>query len=131
MHAAVLLLSSICLQADTGPLNVLYVTGGGYHDYTKQEIILREGLSKRANITWTTWKGKKTKAGVPELYLKPGWAKTTTSLFTTVVWETSAMEPKKPPLRSSQNIELRAWVSWLSIARCIPTAKIPRANGRN
>lgn len=75
MHAAVLILSSICLQADQPPLNVLYVTGGGYHDYTQQEIILREGLSKRAHITWTTWKGKKTKAGVPELYMQSGWAK--------------------------------------------------------
>ena len=57
------------------PLNVLYITGGGYHDYVNQEIILREGLSKRANITWTTWRAKKTKHGVPTLYLKKDWAK--------------------------------------------------------
>ena len=55
-------------------LQVLYVTGGGHHDYTAQEIILREGLSKRANIKWTTWKGEKTKAGVPKLYLSNDWA---------------------------------------------------------
>ncbi len=74
MNSAICLLAALCLQAKPEPLQVLYVTGGGYHDYTKQEIILREGLSKRANIVWTTWKGKKTKAGVPELYLKEGWA---------------------------------------------------------
>ena len=66
----------ICLQslATAQPLQVLYVTGGGHHDYTTQEIILREGLSKRANIKWTTWKGEKTKAGVPKLYLTEDWA---------------------------------------------------------
>jgi type 1 glutamine amidotransferase len=74
MHAAILLLGSICLQTQTEPLQVLYVTGGGYHDYTAQELILREGLAARANITWTAWKGKKTKAGVPELYLNKDWA---------------------------------------------------------
>lgn len=74
MNAAILLLGSICLQTQTEPLQVLYVTGGGYHDYTAQELILREGLAERANITWTAWKGKKTKAGVPELYLNKDWA---------------------------------------------------------
>ena len=74
MQTTMLLLAAVCLQPEAKPLDVLYVTGGGYHDYTRQEIILREGLSQRANITWTTWKGKKTKAGVPELYLKKGWA---------------------------------------------------------
>ena len=65
---------TVQVQAETKPLQVLYVTGGGYHDYTNQEIILRDGLSKRANINWTTWKGNKTKAGVPELYLAKDWA---------------------------------------------------------
>ena len=74
MNTAILLLSMLWLPAQSEPLQVLYVTGGGYHDYTNQEVILREGLSARANIAWTTWKGKKTKAGVPELYLKKNWA---------------------------------------------------------
>lgn len=74
MNTAILLFSMLCLQAQPEPLQVLYVTGGGHHDYTTQEIILREGLSSRANISWTTWKGKKTKAGVPELFLNKEWA---------------------------------------------------------
>jgi type 1 glutamine amidotransferase len=35
------------------PIRVLYVTGGGYHDYRGQERIVTEGLSARANIEWT------------------------------------------------------------------------------
>jgi len=69
-----LLFSLLCVSAQAEPLQVLYVTGGGYHDYTTQEVILREGLAARANINWTTWKGKKTKAGVPELFLKKNWS---------------------------------------------------------
>ena len=57
MNTAILLLSVLCLRAQPEPLQVLYITGGGHHDYTTQEIILREGLSARANISWTTWKG--------------------------------------------------------------------------
>jgi type 1 glutamine amidotransferase len=74
MNTAILLFSLLCVEAQAKPLQVLYVTGGGYHDYTAQELILREGLAARARINWTTWKGKKTKAGVPELYLKKDWA---------------------------------------------------------
>lgn len=72
MNMAMLLLSMFSLPPE--PLKVLYITGGGHHDYTRQEIILREGLSARANIAWTTWKGNKTGAGVPEFYLKEDWA---------------------------------------------------------
>lgn len=35
------------------PIRVLYVTGGGYHDYEGQERLITEGLSARANIEWT------------------------------------------------------------------------------
>jgi type 1 glutamine amidotransferase len=74
MNTAILLLSVLSLQAQPEPLQVLYITGGGHHDYTNQEIILREGLSARAHISWTTWKGNKTEAGVPEIYLSNDWA---------------------------------------------------------
>lgn len=74
MNTTILMVMSLCWQATPEPLEVLYVTGGGYHDYPAQEVILREGLSARANIRWTTWKGEKTTAGVPELYLNDHWA---------------------------------------------------------
>lgn len=72
-----ILLLLVCLSpfARAEPLEILYVTGGGYHDYTAQELILRTGISARANVHWTTWRGEKTKAGVPKLYLTQGWAK--------------------------------------------------------
>jgi len=36
MNTAILLLSLLSPQAQPKPLQVLYVTGGGYHDYTAQ-----------------------------------------------------------------------------------------------
>jgi len=74
MSTAILLVACICSQTEHEPLQVLYVTGGGHHDYTTQEVILRQGLAERAKINWTAWKGDKTESGVPELYLNDDWA---------------------------------------------------------
>ena len=35
------------------PIRALYVTGGGFHDFVKQEAVLPPGISQRANVTWT------------------------------------------------------------------------------
>ena len=35
------------------PIKALLVTGGCCHDYTKQKVIISEGISKRANVAWT------------------------------------------------------------------------------
>jgi type 1 glutamine amidotransferase len=35
------------------PIRALYVTGGGFHEFVKQEGILPPALSKRARIDWT------------------------------------------------------------------------------
>ena len=35
------------------PIRALYVTGGGFHEFVKQEGILPPGISKRANVSWT------------------------------------------------------------------------------
>ena len=35
------------------PIRALYVTGGGFHEFVKQEGILPPGIAKRANVTWT------------------------------------------------------------------------------
>jgi len=35
------------------PLRALLITGGCCHDYTKQKVLLPEGVSKRANVEWT------------------------------------------------------------------------------
>ena len=38
---------------DEEPLNVLLITGGGWHDYEAQQDILTEGISERANVEFT------------------------------------------------------------------------------
>lgn len=40
-------------QARQTPIRALYVTGGGFHDFVKQEAVLPPGISQRANVTWT------------------------------------------------------------------------------
>lgn len=46
-----------CTAADAedkaDPIRVLYVTGGGFHDYEAQEALLSEELSERLDIEWT------------------------------------------------------------------------------
>ncbi len=38
---------SSAIATDTKPLRALYVTGGGWHDYAGQEIVIRETLQER------------------------------------------------------------------------------------
>lgn len=35
------------------PIRALYVTGGGFHEFVKQEGIVPPELARRANVTWT------------------------------------------------------------------------------
>jgi type 1 glutamine amidotransferase len=35
------------------PIRALYVTGGGFHEFVKQEGILPPGVAQRARVTWT------------------------------------------------------------------------------
>ena len=35
------------------PLKALLITGGCCHDYAKQITIISQGVSKRANVSWT------------------------------------------------------------------------------
>jgi type 1 glutamine amidotransferase len=35
------------------PIRALYVTGGGFHEFVKQEGIVPPAISQRANVTWT------------------------------------------------------------------------------
>ncbi len=58
------------------PIKALLVTGGGYHDYDLQKLILTEGTAARAYIDWTIVHqgGKTSNAKIP-LYAKDDWAK--------------------------------------------------------
>ena len=60
------------------PLRALLITGGCCHDYNKQKVIIPEGISARANVTWTVVQegGNSTaRQNLQEsLYQKAGWA---------------------------------------------------------
>lgn len=49
-----ILLSMMALSAHAQSYNVLYVTGGGFHDYESQEEFLRGALTDRMDINWET-----------------------------------------------------------------------------
>ena len=51
---AIVVWAALVARADEpGPLKILYVTGGGYHDYPAQAKIITEGLSQRMNVRFT------------------------------------------------------------------------------
>jgi type 1 glutamine amidotransferase len=58
------------------PIRALLVTGGCCHDYTHQKTILTEGISARANVTWTiVHEGGDTLDHRVSIYEKPDWGK--------------------------------------------------------
>src|SRR5437763_11766964 len=59
------------------PLRALLITGGCCHDYAAQKKILTEGISARANVTWTIiHEGDGSDKDVKfSIYEKPDWAK--------------------------------------------------------
>ena len=75
--AVLLLLAGPLFTNGAEPLRALMITGGCCHDYTAQKKILSEGISARANVTWTIIHegdsdGKDHKFSI---YEKPDWAK--------------------------------------------------------
>jgi hypothetical protein len=63
--------------ADAGkPIRALLVTGGCCHDYANQKKILTDGISARANVTWTiVHEGDGTTTNRVSIYEKPDWSK--------------------------------------------------------
>lgn len=58
------------------PLKALMVCGGCCHDYEKQKKIISEGISARANVTWTiVHEGGDTREHKVSIYDNPDWAK--------------------------------------------------------
>jgi hypothetical protein len=57
------------------PLRALLVAGGCCHDYTNQKQILTEGISARANVTWTIVQEGDDRDHAVSIYQKPDWAK--------------------------------------------------------
>jgi hypothetical protein len=58
------------------PIRALMITGGCCHDYENQKAILSEGISKRANVTWTILhEGGTSGDHKVSIYHKKDWAK--------------------------------------------------------
>src|SRR6266850_6299275 len=73
-----LLICSLCAVAiGSEPLRALMITGGCCHDYEAQKKILSEGISARANVTWTILHegDQDGKDHQFSIYEKPNWAK--------------------------------------------------------
>ena len=68
-------LSSVAPAAE--PLRALLITGGCCHDYEGQKKVLTEGISARANVTWTIVHegGSDSKETKFSIYEKPDWTK--------------------------------------------------------
>ena len=75
-----LLLAPALQSAEPGnkakPVRALLITGGCCHDYDGQKQILPEGISARANVTWTiVHEGGNATQHRVSVYDKPDWAK--------------------------------------------------------
>jgi len=69
---SVLIVSPFAIGAeDAKPLKVLFVMGGGYHDYAKQAPYLTEKLSERVNVQIDIVSGGKDSHSVPEIFSDP------------------------------------------------------------
>ena len=64
------------LGQGAAPLRALMITGGCCHDYEAQKKLLSEGISARANVTWTiVHEGDGTREHQISVYKNPDWAK--------------------------------------------------------
>lgn len=74
--AALTLMGSAGLRAETKPLKALLVAGGCCHDYAKQQEILSQGIQARANVQVdVVWTDDKSVNPPLPLYDNPDWAK--------------------------------------------------------
>jgi type 1 glutamine amidotransferase len=80
MQRFLLLISTLCLvvapsmtraQDAPKPLKILFITGGGYHDYNKQGPFLKEKLSELANVDIEIVNGGKDSHAVPAIFSDP------------------------------------------------------------
>ena len=74
MAFAIFLSSSLVVRG-AEPLHALLVTGGCCHDYEAQKRILSEGISARANVTWTIVHEGHDRTNQVSIYTNADWAK--------------------------------------------------------
>jgi len=69
------LISALNIQS-AEPIKALLITGGCCHDYTKQKLIISQGISKRANVDWEiVHEGGTDRNHKISVYLKKDWIK--------------------------------------------------------
>lgn len=61
-------------ESPTRPLRALLITGGCCHDYPGQTDLLTAGISARANVEWTVWRGDGNRVTKLAVYEKEDWA---------------------------------------------------------
>ena len=77
LTASIVLASASAVLADdkaapeTKPLKVMFIAGGGYHDYSKQAPFLKEKLSELANVEIGIVNGGKDSHAVPAIFSDP------------------------------------------------------------
>ena len=81
LSVLLLAIAGFCLpsRADDAPavkpIQALLITGGGFHDYTRQKQILTQGISARANVQWTIFYEDGDTHHELSIYQKPDWWK--------------------------------------------------------
>jgi uncharacterized protein len=76
LSVAFIVVTSVSIgAAEEKPLRALLVTGGCCHDYARQNVIIPEGVSQRANVKWTVvQEGGTSTSHRVSIYEKPDWA---------------------------------------------------------
>lgn len=81
------------LSADDDPLHVLFITGGGWHDFTAQRELLTAGIHDRLNVTFTIdHEAGSDPRATPARFADPDWAKN----FDLVLYNISLSVDQKP-----------------------------------
>ena len=69
-------ISTMTASAKPDLLKALLVTGGCCHDYKNQKVIITQGISQRANVTWKiVHEGGSSTSHKVSIYDKKGWEK--------------------------------------------------------
>ena len=79
--------------AATKPLKVLFLTGGGYHDYAKQAPFLKESLSHLANVDIDIVEGGRDSHATPDLLSDPKFGEG----YDAIIYDLCYATDNKPP----------------------------------
>lgn len=75
MTVVSLTLSAAEIPNSVPPIRALMITGGCCHDYANQKTILSQGISARANVSWTIIHEGTDRTNMVSIYANSNWAK--------------------------------------------------------